>query len=97
MNKVVNKFWLTGNKSISEMHLKQLGFTYSTYGTFTKNKERITQFMQAGNTNYIFKNDFDKDSFQQNMAYGKYKELLQEQNQINFPEINHLKLLVIQI
>ena len=39
MNKVVNKFLLTGNKSISEMHLKQLGFTYSTYGTFTKKKE----------------------------------------------------------
>ena len=53
--------------------------------------------MQAGNTNYIYKNDFDKDSFQHDMAYDKYKELLQEQNRINFPEINHLKLLVIQI
>ena len=24
-----------------EMHLRQLGFTYSAYGPFTKNKERL--------------------------------------------------------
>ena len=30
-----------------EMHLKQLGFTYSACGPFTKNKERIKKFMQT--------------------------------------------------
>ena len=41
MNKMINKFLLPGDKFITEMHLKQLGFTYSACGTFTKNKQRI--------------------------------------------------------
>ena len=41
MNKIINKFLLTGDKFMSEMHLKQPGFTYSACGPFTKNKERI--------------------------------------------------------
>ena len=42
------------------MHLKRPRFTYSAYGPFNKNKERIEKFMQTGNTNYIYKNDPDK-------------------------------------
>ena len=57
------------------MHLKQAGFTYITYGPFTVNKERIQNFMQTGDTNYIYKNDLDKACFQHDMAYGKYKDL----------------------
>ena len=30
--------------------------------------------MQTGNTNYIYKNDFDEGCFQHDMAYGKYKD-----------------------
>ena len=41
MNRIVNKFLLTGDKFMSEMHLRQPGFTYSACGPFTKNKERI--------------------------------------------------------
>ena len=37
MNEIVNKFLLAGDKLMSEMHLKQTGFTYSAYGPFTKN------------------------------------------------------------
>ena len=33
-----------------EAHLKQPGFTNSTCRSFTRNKERIQKFMQAGNT-----------------------------------------------
>ena len=55
MNETVNKFLLRGDKFMAEMHLKQPGFTYSAFGQFTKNKERIEKFMQAGNTNYIYK------------------------------------------
>ena len=44
-------------------------------GPFTKNKERIEKFMQAGNTDYIYKNDLDKACFQHDTAYGKYKDL----------------------
>ena len=32
-----------------EMHLKQLGFTYSACGSSTKSKERIEKFMKTGN------------------------------------------------
>ena len=53
------------------MHLKQPGFTYSTFGPFTKNKERIKKFMQTGNTDFIYKNELDKACFQDDIAYGK--------------------------
>ena len=43
-----------------EMHLKQLRFTYSAFGPFIENKERIQKFMQTGITNYIYKNDLIK-------------------------------------
>ena len=40
---------------MSEMHLKQLGFTYSACGPFTKNKARIKKFKETGDTSYIYK------------------------------------------
>ena len=58
-----------------EMHLKQPGFTYSACGPFTRNKERIEKFMQTGNTHFIYRNELDKACFQNDMAYGKSKEL----------------------
>ena len=42
----------------------------------TKNKERIKKFMQIGNTDFIYKNELDKACFQQDMAYGKSKDLV---------------------
>ena len=56
------------------MHLKQPEFTYSTCGSLTKNKERIQKFVQTGNINYIYRNELDKNCFQHNTAYGKYKD-----------------------
>ena len=41
MNEIVNKFLLAGDKFMPEMHLKQLGFTYSACGPFTKNKKEF--------------------------------------------------------
>ena len=76
MNGIMNKFLLVGDKFMPEMHLKQLGFTYSTCGPFTKNKERIEKFLQTGNTNFIYKNEPDKACFQNDMAYGKTKDLV---------------------
>ena len=75
MNEIVNKFLLVGGKFMSDMFLKQPGFTYSACGPFTKNKERIEKFMQTGNTNFIYKNELDKACFQQDMAYGKTEYL----------------------
>ena len=55
MNEIVNKFLLVGDKFLPELHLKQLGFTYSASGPFAKNKERIEKFKETGDTNYIYK------------------------------------------
>ena len=76
MNDIINKFLLVGDKFMPEMHLRQPGFTYSACGPFTKNKERIKQFMQTGNTDFIYENELDKACFQYDMAYGKAKDLV---------------------
>ena len=75
MNGIVNKFLLMGDKFMPEMYLKQRGFTYSACGPFTKNKERIENFMHTGNINFIYRNELDKACFQHGMAYGKSKDL----------------------
>ena len=40
MNEIINTFLLVGDKFMSEMHLKQPGFTYSACGPFTKKKKK---------------------------------------------------------
>ena len=47
MNKIINKFFLTGDRFMPEMHLKQPEFTYSACGPFTKHKERIKKFKET--------------------------------------------------
>ena len=37
---------------MSEMHLRQPGFTYSACGPFTKNKEKIQKFKKTGDSRY---------------------------------------------
>ena len=75
MNEIVNKILLAGDKFMAEMHLKQPGFTYIACGPFTKNKERIQNFKETGDTSYIQKNELDKVCFQHDMAYGDFKDL----------------------
>ena len=38
MNDIINKFLLTGDKFMLELHLRQPGFIYSACGPFTKRK-----------------------------------------------------------
>ena len=40
MNNIINKFSLTGDKFMPEMHLRQPGFIYNACGPFAKYKER---------------------------------------------------------
>ena len=75
MNEIVNRFLLAGDKFMPEMHLKQLGFTYSACGPFTKNKKRIQKLKETGDAGYIYKNELDKACFQQDMAYRSFKDL----------------------
>ena len=72
MNEIVKTFLLAGNKFMLEMHIKQLGFTYSACGPFTKNKEGIQKFKETGDTSYIYKKELDKACFQKDMAYGDF-------------------------
>ena len=58
-----------------EIHLKQTGFTYSVCRPFTKNKKRIQNYQETGDTNYIYKNELDKAFLQHDMAYGDFKDL----------------------
>ena len=71
----MNKLLLAGDIFMTEVHLKQPGFTYSACGPFNKNKERIEKFMQTGNTDFIYRNELDKACFPLDMAYGKSKDL----------------------
>ena len=50
MNEIFIKFLLAGDKFMSEMHLKQPGFTYSACGQFTKKKEIIQKFKETEDT-----------------------------------------------
>ena len=66
---------LAGDKFMPGIHLKQPGFTYSACQPFTKNKGRIEIFKETGDTNYIYKNEFDKAYFQNAMVYEDFKDL----------------------
>ena len=47
-----------------EMHLKQLGFTYSAFRPITrKKKKKIQKFKETGYLRYIYQDKLDKNSF----------------------------------
>ena len=75
MNDIVIKILSAGDKFMPEMHLIQLGFTYSACGPFTKNKVRIQKFKETGDSRYIYQNELDKACFQHDMAYEDFKDL----------------------
>ena len=75
MNTVINKFLLTGDKFMPEIHLRQPQFTYSACGPFTKHEQRIQKFKETGDTNYIYMNELDKASFTHDAAYSDSKDL----------------------
>ena len=76
MSNVINKFLLAGDKFMPEMHLRQPQFVYSACGSFTRHKERIKEFKCAGDTRYIYRNEFDKACFQHDSAYADHKDLI---------------------
>ena len=70
-----NKVLLAGDKFMPELHLTQPEFTNNACGPFSKNKERIEKFMQAGNpvVDVIYRNEFDKACFQHDMVMADQK------------------------
>ena len=87
---------MAGDKFMPEMHLKQPGLTYSACGPFTRNKERIAKFVQTENTDFIYRNELDEACFQNNMAYGKSKDLAKRTQSDKVSRDKALKLRVIQ-
>ena len=69
MNEIVNKFSLTGDKFMDEMHLRHPRFTQSTCGTFTKNKVRIKQSEETRDSRHTYQDELDTVCFQYDMAY----------------------------
>ena len=74
MNNIINKFLLTGDEFMSEMHLRQPQFVYSACGPFTRHKERIKEFKRTGDIiRLLYRNELDKACFKHDAAYAKYK------------------------
>ena len=69
MNKINNKFLLTGNKFIPELHLRQPELTYNACEPCTKHHERIQKFRETVNLKHIYKNEFDKAYLAHYAAY----------------------------
>ena len=92
MNEIINKFLLVGYIFMPEMHLKQPGFTYSVCDPFTKNKERIEKFMQTVNTDFIYRNELDRDCFQHDVGYDKTKDLVKRTLSDEFLEDKAFKI-----
>ena len=75
MNEIVYKFLLAGDKFMPEMCLIQPGLTYWACGPFAKDKERIQKFKERGDSQYLYQTELDKACFQDDMAYGGFKDL----------------------
>ena len=88
MNEIVNKFLLEGDKFMLKMHLRQVRFSYSACGPFTKNKETIKKFKETGDLWYIYQNELVKACFEHGIAYRDFK--------VKYYMINHLILLKIK-
>ena len=84
MNELVNTFFSAGHKFIPKMYLKRPQFTYSAYGPFNKNKERIENFMQTGNKIIFTRMILIKLDFNMIWPMINIKIWLKEHNQIKF-------------
>ena len=47
-NSIINKFLLTGDKSMPELHLVDPIKKYSAWGPFAKHTQRIQDFLNTG-------------------------------------------------
>ena len=75
MNEIVNKFLLTGDKFIPELHLKQPGHVYSACGPFTKHCEKTLKFRETGKLKHLSGNELDAACCAHDAAYSDSKDL----------------------
>ena len=74
-NKIINKFLLTGDKLMPELHIKQIGYTYIAFGPFTEHQERIQKFRETGNLKHLYRKELGKASFAHDATYSDSKDL----------------------
>ena len=75
MYEILNNFLLAGINLCVKCILRQLGLTYCSCGTFTKSKERMQNFKETGDSQYICQNELNEICFQHDIAYGDFKDL----------------------
>ena len=75
MNKIINKFLLTREKFIPELHLKQLGFIYSARGSFTNQRQRIQKFRETGNLKHLYRDKLVQVCFAHHATQSDSKDL----------------------
>ena len=71
---MINSLLLAEDKFMAEKNLRQSEFTYSDWGTFTKNKDKITK-QDTCKSRYMYQNKLLKACFQHDMFYGDFKDL----------------------
>ena len=59
MNNIIDKLLLAGGTFITDVYLRQIGFTYNVCEPLTKNKIRIQKFKETGDSSYIYRNDLN--------------------------------------
>ena len=75
MNETINKYLLTGDKFMSETHLRQSLFIYSACGPFTRSREQLQKIKETVDSKYIYKSELEKVYFQQDTSYKDFKDL----------------------
>ena len=68
MNKISNKFLLTGDEFMPELHLKQTGLRYSSYSAVTIHRGRIQRYSNL-------KNELGKSCFVHDAEFSDSKDL----------------------
>ena len=74
-NKISNRFLLTGDKFMPELHLKQPRITDTTLEPFTKHRKRIQKFRETGNLKHLDRNELRKVCFAHDAAHSDNKDL----------------------
>ena len=75
MHEKVNKLLLVRDIFMHEVHSRLPGFTCSTWKLFNKHKKRIEKFTEMVDSQYFYQKELDKACFQDDMAYGEFKDL----------------------
>ena len=75
INKIINKFSLTGENFMPEFDLRQLKFTCSASQPFTKHREIIQTFRETSNLKHLSRNELDKAWFADDAACSDSKDL----------------------